>query len=144
MAVHLVDGVDCTSVIDWQMTGLGHIGEEPAAMFAVSLQMLDVPSADIRAFEDVVVGGYLEGLRDVGWAGDPAAVRLGFAIAASLMMGVGGAGLWFLLVRMDGGALTERIVGRHREEIAAQWSDLQHYLLDLGDEALATVQRGIP
>ena len=55
------------------------------------------------------------------------------------MMGVGGAGLWFTMVRSDGGALAERIVGRPREDIAAQWSELQSYLLDLGEEALATI-----
>jgi hypothetical protein len=142
LAVHLVDGVDCTSAIDWQMTGLGHLGEEPAALFAVSLQMLDVPSADVRDFEEIVLDGYIEGLRDAGWVGDPAAVRLGFAIAASLLMGVGGAGLWFLMVSPDGGALAERIVGRPRQEIAAQWSEFQAYLLDLGEGALATILRG--
>jgi len=139
LAVRLVDGVEYTGAIDWQMIGVGHLGEEPAAMFTVSLQMLDVPSLDIVAFEEVVLGGYIEGLRDTGWDGDPTAVRLGFAIAASLMMGVGGAGLWFTMVRSDGGALAERIVGRPREDIAAQWSELQSYLLDLGEEALATI-----
>ena len=57
-------------------------------------------------------------------------------------MGVGGAGLWFLMVSPDGGTLAERIVGRPRQEIAAQWSELQPYLLDLGEEALATILRG--
>jgi hypothetical protein len=142
LAVRMVDGVECTGAIDWQIAGIGHLGEEPAAMFAVSLQMLDVSSADIRAFEEIVLDGYIEGLRDAGWDGDPATVRLGFAIAASLLIGVGGAGFWFTMVKPDGGALAERIVGRPREDIAAQWSQLQPYLLDLGDEALATVLRG--
>lgn len=38
---------------------------------------------DIRAFEEIVLNGYIEGLRDEGWDGDP-----------------------------DGGALAERIVDR--------------------------------
>jgi hypothetical protein len=144
LAVRVVDGVECTGAIDWQIAGIGHLGEEPAALFAVSLQMLDVSSADIRAFEEIVLDGYIEGLRDAGWDGDPAAVRLGFTIAASLLIGVGGAGFWFTMVNRDGGALAERIVGRPREDIAAQWSQLQPYLLDLGDEALATILRRAP
>jgi Phosphotransferase enzyme family len=144
LAVRLVDGVESTVAIDWQIAGIGHLGEEPAALFAVSLQMLDVSSVDIRAFEEIVLDGYIEGLRDAGWDGDPAAVRLGFAIAASLMIGVGGAGLWFLMVSPDGGALAERIIGRPGEDITAQWSQLQPYLLDLGEEALATILRGTP
>lgn len=144
LAVRLVDGVECTGAIDWQIAGIGHLGEEPAALFAVSLQMLDVSSADIRAFEEIVLDGYIDGLRDAGWDGDPAAVRLGFTIAASLLVGVGGAGFWFTMVNRDGGALAERIVGRPREDIAAQWSQLQPHLLDLGDEALATILRLAP
>jgi hypothetical protein len=144
LAVRMVDGVECTGAIDWQIAGIGHLGEEPAALFAVSLQMLDVSSADSRDLEEIVLDGYIEGLRDAGWDGDPAAVRLGFSIAASLLIGVGGAGFWFTMVSPDGGALAERIVGRPREDIAVQWSQLQPYLLDLGDEALATILRGAP
>jgi hypothetical protein len=139
LAARSVHGVERTGAIDWQMVGAGHLGEEPAAMLAVSLQFLDVPSADIAAFEQVVLGGYVDGLRDAGWRGDPASVRLGFAIAASMLLGVGGAGAWFVLVSNSGTAVLESIIGRPVEAIAAQWSELQPYLLDLGEEALATI-----
>jgi hypothetical protein len=134
-------GQDRTGVFDWQMIGTGHLGEEPAALFAVSLQMLDVPVADVRAFERIVLDGYVEGLRDVGWDGEAASVRLGFAIAAGLMMGVGGAGLWFTTASQDGDAMIERMVGRSIADIAAQWSAMQPYLLDLGEEALEKIMR---
>lgn len=144
LASRRVDGVEHTLAIDWQMVGTGHLGEDPAAMFAVSLQFLDVPSKDIPAFERIVLGGHVAGLWDAGWRGDPEVVRLGFAIAASLLIGVGGAGLWFTIVSANGAAVLERIVGRPVEEILAQWSELQPYLLDLGEEALANVRRGAP
>ena len=128
--------------IDWQMTGRGHLGEEPAVLLAVSLQFLDVPSAQIAALERVVLDGYVDGLRAVGWHGDAATVRFGFAIAASLLLGVGGAGAWFTWIRHTGTPIVERIVGRPVDDIATQWSELQPYLLDLGEEALATIEDG--
>ena len=130
-----------TGVIDWQMAGVGHLGEEPAALLAVSLQFLDVPSARIGDLERTVLAGYVEGLREAGWRGDAATVRLGFAIAASLLLGVGGAGCWFTWIRHVGTSTVERIVGRPIDDIATQWSELQPYLLDLGEEALTTIER---
>jgi hypothetical protein len=144
LAARRVNGVERTGAIDWQMMGTGHLGEEPAAMLAVSLQFLDVPSAQIPAFERVVLSGYVDGLRDAGWRGDPDSVRLGFAIAASLLLGVGGAGGWFTWVSHTGSAMLERIVGRPVDDIAAQWSEIQPYFLDLGEEALATTRRRAP
>jgi hypothetical protein len=144
LAERQVNGVERTGAIDWQIVGTGHLGEDPAALFAVSLQLLDVPSAEIRTFEQVVLDGYVDGLRDTGWRGDPDSIRLGFAIAASLVIGVGGAGLWFSLISQNGSALVARVVGRPVEDIAEQWSELQPHLLDLGEEALATIRSGAP
>jgi len=141
LARRRVTGQDRTGAFDWQMIGTGHLGEEPAALFAVSLQMLDVPVAEVRAFERIVLDGYVQGLRDVGWKGESASVRLGFAIAASLLIGVGGAGMWFTTASQDGDAMIERMVGRSVADLAAQWSAMQPYLLDLGEEALAEIMR---
>ena len=141
LARRRVTDQDRTAAYDWQMIGTGHLGEEPAALFAVSLQMLDVPVADVRAFERIVLDGYIEGLRDVGWNGEAASVRLGFAIAASLLMGVGGAGMWFTLASQHGDAIIERMVGRSTADIASQWSAMQPYILDLGERALTQIVR---
>ncbi len=133
-----VGGVEQTIAIDWQMVGIGRPGEELAPFIAVPLQYLDVPVDDVGAFESVAFAGYFDGLRDAGWDGDEEQVRLGFLIGASVFMGVGGAGLWFSFISTDDGA-PERVIGRSTDEIAAQWSVLQSYLLDLGDEALSTI-----
>ena len=52
-------------------------------------------------------------------------------------MGVGGADLSFSFINTDDG-VPQRVIGRPTDEIAAQWSVLQSYLLDLGDEAIST------
>lgn len=133
-------GGDETVAFDWEIFGSGHLGEEVAPMVVVALQLLDVPMARARDLEDAVLEGYVSGLRDAGWSGDRETVRLGYTITASLFMGVGGAGAWFMsLANEDGAATAERILGRPVSEIAHQWSRLQPYLLDLGDEALRRI-----
>jgi hypothetical protein len=124
--------------IDWQFFGTGHLGDEIAAMVTASLQFLDAPVDDARAFGEAAVAGYVDGLRDAGWTGERALVELGFKASATLLMGLGGTGLWFEGFR--NGQMTEaraeRIVGRSVDELSAAWATAQSYFLDLGDEAL--------
>jgi hypothetical protein len=51
-----------------------------------------------QALEEIAFEGYLQGLRDVGWQGDPRQVRLGYAAAASLRYKFNDAGRWLALV----------------------------------------------
>lgn len=134
------DGTVETIALDWQFLGTGHLGEEVATMVAVSLQFMDVPVAEAQALEHHVLGGYVAGLRTAGWAGDAADVRFGFACAAALFMGVAAAGVWVRMLADEASEdLTERMIGRPLPAIAAQWAPMQEYLMDLGDEALATI-----
>ncbi len=124
--------------IDWQFIGAGHLGDEIAAMVTATLQFLDVPANDARAFGEAALDGYVDGLRDAGWTGARSLVELGFKASAALLMGLGGAGLWFEGFRngLMTEALAERIVGRSVDELGAAWPTVQSYFLDLGDEAL--------
>jgi hypothetical protein len=127
-----------TTAIDWQGLGVGHLGEDIAPLIAVPPQYLDVPFDQVHALEQTALDGYINGLRDSGWIGDEEDVRLGFLITASLFLGVGGAGLWFGMISADESVAT-RMIGRPVGEIAAQWSQLHPYYLDLGDEALRLI-----
>ena len=66
---------------------------------------------------------------------------LAFRSSTALLMGLGGAGLWFEGFRngLMTEALAERIVGRSVDELSAAWPVAQSYFLDLGDEALELV-----
>ena len=122
---------------DWQYLGTGHLGEEIAALVAVTLQFLDVPMSDAPSFEALTLEAYVEGLRDAGWRGDPGLVRAGYPSAAALILGLGGTGVWFAILddeRNEG--MLERIVGQPLDSIAEQWAAMQPFLLDLGEEAL--------
>lgn len=115
-----IDGRTRTIAIDWQGLGIGHLGEELAPMVAVSLQFLDAPVASARELSMAAVDGYVDGLREAGWGGDPGIVDFGFRAASCLFMGLGGAGVWFSAInqaQVDEG-MVERIIGHPVDEIA--------------------------
>jgi hypothetical protein len=74
------DGDDQTVVIDWAYVGPGPIGADanPLVWFtAVAEFAMD----KMQELEEIVLEGYLQGLREVGWQGDPRQVRLGYLAA---------------------------------------------------------------
>ena len=94
--------------------------------------MAQAADLDRVAFE-----GYLAGLRDVGATIDTRRVRYGYAAAASLLLGVGGAAAWLAWLVEDPVhvADAERAIGHPLDVILDQWRGLQPFLLDLGVEA---------
>lgn len=132
---------DITIAIDWAVLGSGAIGEEIATTFAVSLQFLDCDAQFAPELDTLIYKGYLAGLRDGGWRGKPELVRFGFAASAALFMALGGAGAWLpWLIEENGQQEIEEYLGHPIEDILDQWSKMQSYLLDLGDEALALLE----
>jgi hypothetical protein len=77
------DGDDWQTVaVDWAFAGQGAIGEELVPLVLASVAFREVNLAQAQALEDIVYEGYLEGLRDAGWRGDPRQVRLGYTAAS--------------------------------------------------------------
>jgi hypothetical protein len=83
------DGTEETVAIDWEFAGDGAIGEELAPLVVASIFFLEAPVRDILHLESTVLTGYTDGLRDVGWTGDPDMVWAGYRTAAVLRYGVG-------------------------------------------------------
>ena len=78
------DGGDQTVAVDWAFAGRAAIGEELVPLILGSLGFFEVGLEEAQALDEIVFEGYLEGLRDAGWRGDPRQVRLGYAAAACL------------------------------------------------------------
>ena len=134
------EGRQRTVAVDWAMSGTGHLGEDLAVLTGVSLQFMDVPMTDRVEFEAAVMDGYVTGLRVAGWTGSEARLRLGYKAALSLFLGVAAAGLWYSGLDLAGNEdFVEHVIGHPPAEVAAQWAELQPYLLDLGEEALLVV-----
>jgi hypothetical protein len=94
---------------------------------------------DPAAFADAIFTGYLEGLRDAGWHGDPAPVRLGFLCTAVVRWSLNAACLVLQPLATDdvaARAATERWWGRPLPELLERWVPLTFFLLDQADEAL--------
>ncbi len=73
----LSDGTNEIVAIDWQLSGIGAIGQELSPMIFMSIAMGNVEIDKIHELEKITFEGYVDGLHDAGWQGD---VRIpGFA-----------------------------------------------------------------
>jgi hypothetical protein len=135
------EGRDRTVAVDWAGVGHGAVGEDLAGLVAISLQFLDLDVVDAAELDRIAFAGYMAGLRDAGALIDDRQVRFGFAAAASLLMGVGGACGWLRWLVEDAAhvELAEASIGRPIDRILGQWRLMEPVLLDLGDEALRLV-----
>jgi Phosphotransferase enzyme family len=137
IGVRTPGGQDRTVAIDWAGVGIGAIGEDLAGLVGISLQFLDASMAQAADLDRVAFEGYVAGLRDVGATIDASRVRFGYAAAASLLLGVGGAAGWLAWLVEDPAHVenAERSIGHPLDVILDQWRGLQPFLLDLGVEA---------
>jgi hypothetical protein len=78
------DGADETVAIDWEHAGFYAAGEEVGQTLSVASAFFDVDPSDLPALDATLFTGYLEGLHDAGWRGDPARVRFAYAAHAAL------------------------------------------------------------
>ena len=123
-----------TVAIDWAFAGKGALGEELVPLVLASVMFFEVGLDQAQALEEIAFEGYLEGLRDAGWQGDPRQVRLGYAAAASLRYKFNDAGRWLALVLdEDLHPLILQMWGMPVEQVidhSAQFASLFHRLAD--------------
>jgi hypothetical protein len=95
----------------------------------------EVDLAQARALEDIVFEGYLEGLRDAGWRGNPRQVRLGYT-AGSLRFRMGELDRGIDMILDESQHLAaEQVYGRSMEEIEDHWAQVNQLIDSLIDEA---------
>jgi hypothetical protein len=75
------DGDDQTVAIDWAYVGKGPIGADLGPLVWMSAVLGGVGLDKAQKLEEIALEGYLEGLREAGWQGDPQQVRLGYTAA---------------------------------------------------------------
>ena len=129
------DGGFQTLAIDWAYAGQGAAGEELVPLVVGSAALFEVDLAQFQTLEDIVFDGYLEGLRDAGWKGDPRQVRLGY-LAGSIRYRF--AELWrFLAMILDEDlhGFYEQAFGRPVGEVLDYWAQGLSVVDNLTDEA---------
>lgn len=70
------------ALLDWAFVGDGAVGEDPGNLVPDAVLDHFVSAEDLPEFEAAVLDGYLDGLRQAGWAGDARLVQLGMWAAA--------------------------------------------------------------
>lgn len=130
------DGADETVIIDWTEAGTGAIGEEIVPLVAGTLGYGEVELVKAPELERMVFEGYLSGLRDAGWRGDPRLVRFGYGVASALhYCFVDLQGLLSLAFDEDSRAEWEEASGMLAREMMYYVAELERFLLGLADEA---------
>lgn len=127
-----------TVLIDWSRAGTGFLGEELVQFFAVSLKFIAVDHTRLAELDKLIFANYIDGLREMGWRGDPLQARLGFTATAALKLGMADPAIKLPSVARRMAALPPdaeppKLLGPG----LAQHLALQEYLLQLGEEAMA-------
>ena len=78
------DGQAETVAIDWAFVGTGAIGQELKYLVFNSLVFRRADNDRARELYDACLEGYVAGLRDADWKGDPNSARYGCAAAAAM------------------------------------------------------------
>jgi hypothetical protein len=131
------EGNDQTVVVDWAFAGQGAVGEELVPLIQASVNFFEVDLDQAQTLEEIVFAGYLAGLRDAGWPGDPRQVRLGYVAAASLRYRFAELGR-VLAVMLDESLhpLTQQLFGRPIEAVTDHAAEISRFYDNLVDEAL--------
>jgi hypothetical protein len=79
-----------TVAIDWGYMGIAPVGAELVALVAASLGFFEIPTERVMELDRLCFDGYLQGLRDAGWKGDPKLVRTGYVVSLLLRYPIGG------------------------------------------------------
>jgi hypothetical protein len=127
-------GGDETVAIDWEVVGPGPVGADIATLVFGTIRRGDVLAAHAHELEQLVLSGYVQGLRDAGWRGEERLVRFGYVAAVALR--------WHLLagaLRAVAQPRSRALRGRARDESPSRAREnliaLSLFLLERANEA---------
>jgi hypothetical protein len=129
------DGDDQTVAIDWAFVGRGPIGADLNPLVWMSIALAGVEVDKRQDLEEIVLAGYLDGLREAGWQGDPRQVRLGYT-AATVRFLFPETGRWLAFILDESlHAAAEQRFGRPMGEAFDSIAGMRRPLLNKLDEA---------
>jgi hypothetical protein len=127
-----------TVAIDWGYFGVGALGEEIAATVVCPVIWFNgMTAAQLPELEEIILDGYLHGLRQAGWRGDPRLVRLGYLCAVALRYGPTMASPEIISVDMTAEELDsiEQELGWSIEEWADCLAPMRRFAIQRADQA---------
>jgi hypothetical protein len=121
---------DELTLIDWAFVGLAAMGEELAAFVGATLLLDHLPTSEAARLEGVALDGYLAGLKDAGWGGDPVGVLSAYRHAMPLRYGLISFASMLRTVFDPGfGAAWQKKEGRPLPEILQHRAEFIRFLL---------------
>lgn len=121
--------------VDWALCGIGALGGDLYSLVGSSAVMLEWPSTQLAALDEVVFAAYINGLEGGGWDGDPRLARLGYTAWLALHWGMAmpaAAAFWFAEPMAPRAV---RQFGHPVPELAVAWSAICDFALMCADEA---------
>lgn len=129
------------AIVDWAMCGWGPVGAELYALVGMSFILYPIELAQIQAIDRAVFDGYMRGLRDSGWEGNAALVRLGYTAWLGVYMGLGTPNFFAWWTSEDARSFALQQYGMAGEELYLKLFPLFDYFLDCSDEARSLINR---
>jgi Phosphotransferase enzyme family len=123
-------GHGTTAAIDWSFVGIGALGEDAGNLVPDAVLDFHVDPEDLDALYEAVAGGYAAGLRDAGWSGSNASVRL--AMSATMAAKYAWIGPALAQAVIEG---RELLNGRPIGDAVPSWAPTVGFLLDRAREA---------
>jgi hypothetical protein len=128
-----------TVAIDWAFTGVAALGEELVNLVVASVLWFQAEAAELPDLVDRCLEGYLAGLADAGWQGDPRLARAGFVVAGALRYGpllAGPIAQW----GEEGMDAVTRGVGHSAADLLTCWAVVRRFTFDQFDEAQTLIE----
>jgi hypothetical protein len=120
-----------TVAIDWADMGIAAVGVELSSFVPSSLMFFGANLTDAHELDQIAFAGYMDGLADAGWHGDPRVVRFGYVASAALR--------WipfpFSYAAINYSEMMEQSFRRPLDEINDNIIGVRRFLLELADEA---------
>lgn len=126
--------------LDWAFMGTGALGEELAALVAGSVTLFGADVADLESLDRVAFQGYVAGVRDAGWMGDPRQIRYACAAASALRFALPPV---IDLLNEGSDPWVEQVMGHPMDEIVATFVVMRRFLFGLADEARGLLAGGL-
>jgi hypothetical protein len=129
-----------TVVLDWGATGMGAIGEDLATIVAQPVWWFNgVRPEELPELDAIAFPAYVQGLRDVGWQGNPALARLGYTLHMVLHHGLAIFWMEWAARNENTRIWIETTIGHPMEEIADVMRSLRSYVVARADEARSLI-----
>jgi hypothetical protein len=135
------DGQDELVLLDWAECGLAPLGAELSSIIGFSTLFFERSPSAVSELDASVFTSYVQGLREAGWTGDEAVVRLTFTAWAAIYFCITFPNLTAWSCSPESHPSAMQRVGFAEEELFQNWLPLFCYAVDRAEEALQIINK---